>query len=78
MENTTGLMPQGCSTLSTDAPLGCCIESAERGGVSVLAERSGLIAAQYVVAEAADPGEHTWVMTDARLILLEGNVAGVM
>ena len=72
------VMTQGCSTLSTDAPLGYCIESGERSGVSVLAERSGLITAQYVVAEAADPGEHTWVMTDARLILLEGNVAGVM
>jgi hypothetical protein len=69
---------QGCSTLSTDAPLGYCIESGERGGVSVLAKCSGLIAAQYVVAEAADAGEHTWVMTDARLILMEGNVAGVM
>jgi hypothetical protein len=69
---------QGCSTLSTDAALGNCIESGERGGVSVLAERSGLIAAQYVVGEAADPGEHTWVMMDARLILLDGNVAGVV
>jgi hypothetical protein len=69
---------QGCSTLSTEAPLGYCMESVEGGGVSVLAERPGLIASQYVVAEAADPGEHTWVMTDARLILLEGHVADVM
>ena len=27
----------GCSTLSTDAPLGNCIEPGERSGVSVLA-----------------------------------------
>jgi hypothetical protein len=37
-----------------------------------------LIAAQYVVAKAAYPGEDPWVMTDARLIFLKGDVAGVV
>ena len=69
---------QGCSTLSTDAPVGERIDSGESGGVSVLAEGSGLISTQYVVGEAAYPGEDAWVVTDAGLILLEGDVAGVV
>src|ERR1019366_5443855 len=76
--NVTKEALQGCSTLSTDAPLGHGIEPGESGGVSVLAERSGLIAAQDLVAEAAYPGEASWVVTDAGLVLLEGDVAGVV
>ena len=33
------LLAQGSSTLSTDAPLEQFVESGERGGISVLAER---------------------------------------
>jgi NAD(P)-dependent dehydrogenase (short-subunit alcohol dehydrogenase family) len=30
---------QGCSTLSTKAPLEECVDAAERGGVAILTER---------------------------------------
>src|SRR5208283_703161 len=73
-----GSRNQGCSTLSTDAPFVQSIESGESGSVSVLAERSGLIAAQDVVGKAAYPGEDPWVVTDAGLIFAEGHVAGVV
>src|SRR5487761_2623086 len=69
---------QGCSTLSTDAPLKKRIDSGESGSVSVLIERAGLIAAENVVAKAADPGEDTGVMADAGLVLQEGDVARVV
>src|SRR5208337_4680655 len=60
-----GLHPQGCSTLSTVAPLEQGIEAAQSGGVSVLAEGADLVAAQNVVAEAAQPGEDARVVADA-------------
>jgi hypothetical protein len=66
---------QGCLTLSTVAPLELYIEAAQSSGISVLAEVADLVAAQYVVSEAAQPGEDAGVTADARLILLEGNVA---
>src|ERR1039458_10440134 len=69
---------QGCSTLSTDTPLGQSIESGESGRVSVLAERSGLIATQNIIAKTAYPGEYTWIATDVRFILLEGDIARVV
>src|SRR5271166_1508395 len=56
---------QGCSTLSTVAPLEQGIEAAQSGGVSVLAEGADLVAAQNVVAEAAQPGEDARVVADA-------------
>ena len=51
--------------LSTVAPLEQGIEAAQSGGISVLAEGANLVAAQDVVAEAAQSGEHTWVSADA-------------
>jgi len=42
---------QGCSTLSTEAQLEQGIEAAQRGGVSLLAERGSAIALQDVVGE---------------------------
>ena len=33
---------------------------------------------QYVVGERAQPSKDAWLMTDARLIFLEGDVAGVV
>src|SRR5271165_6302991 len=57
-------LTQGCSTLSTVAPLEQGIEAAQSGGVSVLAEGADLVAAQNVVAKAAQPGEDTRVVAD--------------
>src|SRR5271165_2814397 len=72
------LMSQGCSTLSTVAPLEQGIEAAQSGGVSVLAEGADLVAAQNVVAKAAQPGEDTRVVADAGLVLQERDVARVV
>ncbi len=69
---------QGCSTLSTEAPLGEGIESGESGSVSVLIEGAGLISAQHIVGEAAQSSEDTWVVTDAGSIFLEGDVTRVV
>jgi hypothetical protein len=55
---------QGCTTLSTAVPLGECIESGESGGISLLVERCGLIAAQDIVGEAAYSGEDPRIATD--------------
>ena len=46
-----GFLAQGCSTLSTEAQLEQGIEAAQRGGVSLLAERGSAIALQDVVGE---------------------------
>jgi hypothetical protein len=70
--------PQGCSTLSTDAPFEKSIESGESGGISVLTESAGLVAAQDVVAKTAYASEDAGVETDARLVLQKGDVAGVV
>src|SRR5271166_4282099 len=59
------ILQQGCSTLSTVAPLEQGIEATQSGGVSVLAEGADLVAAQNVVAEAAQPGEDTRVVANA-------------
>jgi hypothetical protein len=34
-----GQRPRGCSTLSTEAPLEECVDTAESGGVAILIER---------------------------------------
>ena len=54
------------------------MESGESDGVSVLAEGSGEIAAQAIVATAAHQGEYTRIATNAGLIFLECDVAGVV
>jgi len=64
--------------LSTEAPLAQCIESSESGGVSVLTEGAVLVAAEHIVGEAAHPGEDTWVVANAGLIFLEGDVTRVV
>jgi len=69
---------QGCSRLLTIAPLEEGIDATQSGGISVLAEGADLVAAQDVVAEAAQPGEDAGVAADARLILQEGDVTRVM
>ena len=69
---------QGCSTLSTESPLEEGLGSGESGSVSILTECRGLIATQYVLGEGAQPGEDTWLVTDAGLIFLESDVAGVV
>src|SRR5208283_4395598 len=69
---------QGCSTLSTVAPLEQGIEATQSGGVSVLAEGADLVGAQNVVAEAAQPGEDTRVVANAGLVLQERYVARVV
>ena len=43
--NGTPESPQGCSMLSTEAPVGQGIESSESGGVSVLTEGAGSVTA---------------------------------
>jgi len=64
--------------LSTEAPLGQGIESGESCGVSVLTAGAGLVTSEHIVGEAAHPGEDPWVVTDAGLIFLEGDVTRIM
>jgi hypothetical protein len=44
---------QGCSTLSTEAPLDQGIESGVSGSVSVLIEGAGSITVQHIVGDLA-------------------------
>ena len=69
---------QGCSILFIYIH-GCeSVEASERGGVSVLRDRIGLIRSEEIVGEASEAGEDAWVGSDARRVLAQCNIPCVM
>jgi len=69
---------QGCSTLWWVYHCQQVIDSCESGTVSVLGARCGLVGGENVEGEAAQAGEHTGIVTDARAVLAKGDIAAVM
>ena len=71
-------MTQGCSTLLEVFHLAESFDASESGGVSILGDGVRLIEAEDIVGEAAEPGEDSRSVADARGIFAEGDVAGVV